>query len=99
MENSSSKVNLLKLSIGQDLVYAISNGRIKTPKSILHPYAIKSLTNSTKLITNDQLEYGVSASIVEELATENAFRVLENQLDNSVFFEWCIKGDIYDDCP
>ena len=85
MESSSSKVNRLKLSIGQDLVYAISNGRIKTPKSILYPYAIKSLTNSTKLITiNNQLGHGISASILEELATENAFRVLENQLENSV---------------
>ena len=65
MESSSSKVNPLKLSIGQDLVYAIINGRIKTPKSILYPYAIKSLTNSTKLITiNNQLGHGVSASIL-----------------------------------
>ena len=55
----SSKVDRLKLFIAQDLVYAISNGRIKTPKSILYPYAIKSLTNSTKLITiNNQLRHG-----------------------------------------
>ena len=86
MESSSSRVNRLKLSIGQDLVYALSNRRIKTPKSILYPYAIKSLTNSTKLITiNNQLGHGISASILEEeLATENAFRVLENQLEDSV---------------
>ena len=78
MESSSGKVNRLKLPIGQDLVYATSNGRIKTPKSILYPYAIKSLTNSTRLITiNNQLGHGVSASILEELAAENAFRVLE----------------------
>ena len=35
MESSSSKVNRLKFSIGQDLVYAISNGWIKTSKRIL----------------------------------------------------------------
>ena len=92
MESSSSKVNPLKLSIGQDLVYAIINGRIKTPKSILYPYAIKSLTNSTKLITiNNQLGHGVSASILEELATENAFGVLENQLNNSVLLNGVSK--------
>ena len=85
MESSRSRVNRLKLSIGQDPVYAISNGQIKTPESILYPYAIKSLTNSTKLITtNNQLGHGISASILEELATENAFRVLENQLQDSV---------------
>ena len=82
MESSSSKVNRLKFSIGQDLVYAISNCCIKTSKGILYPYAIKSLTNSTNLITNNQLGHGVSASILEELATEIAFQVLENQLDN-----------------
>ena len=92
MESSSSKVNPLKLSIGQDLVYAIINGRIKAPKSILYPYAIKSLTNSTKLITiNNQLGHGVSASILEELATENAFGVLENQLNNSVLLNGVSK--------
>ena len=83
MESSSSKVNRLKFSIGQDLVYAISNGWIKTSKRILYPDAIKSLTNNTNLITiNNQLGHGVSASILEELSTEIAFQVLENKLDN-----------------
>ena len=92
MESSSGKVNRLKLPIGQDLVYATSNGRIKTPKSILYLYAIKSLTNSTRLITiNNQLGHGVSASILEELATENAFGVLENQLNNSVLLNGVSK--------
>ena len=64
MKSSSSIVNWLKLSVGKDFVYAIINGQIKTPKSILYPYAIKSLTNSTKLITiNNQLGHGLSASI------------------------------------
>ena len=29
--------------MGEDLVYAVSNGQIKTPKIILFPYAIKAL--------------------------------------------------------
>ena len=59
MESISSKVDRLKLLIGHDLVYAISNGRIKTPKIILYLCAIKSLTNSTNLITiNNQLRHG-----------------------------------------
>ena len=36
MESMSSKVDRLKLLIAQDLVYAISNGRINTPKSNLY---------------------------------------------------------------
>ena len=92
VESSSSKVNWLKLSIGQDLVYAISNDWIKTPESILYPYTIKTHANSTKLITvSNQLGHGVRASILEVLATENAIRVLENQPDNSVLLNGVSK--------
>ena len=48
--STSSRVCRLVYSIGQDIVYAISNGKIKTPKSILFPSVIKSLTNCTELI-------------------------------------------------
>ena len=60
--------------------------RFKIPKSILYPYTIENLTNSAKLITiNNKLGHGVRASILEELATENAFRVLQNRLP-TVFY-------------
>ena len=39
----SKRVNKLRLSIGQDILYAISNGTLRTPKSILFPYMIKTL--------------------------------------------------------
>ena len=42
---SSKRVHRFRLSIGQDLLYAISNGTLRTPKSILlFPYMIKTLT-------------------------------------------------------
>ena len=66
--------------LGQDVVYAVSRGKIKTPKSIMLPYTIKSLTNCTELIDIcNKLGHGVSRSILEELATENAFLVLGQQ--------------------
>ena len=37
------------MSIGEDPLYAVSNKRIKYLKSALYPYAIISLTKSTKL--------------------------------------------------
>ena len=43
MEDSSSKVNCLKLSIRQDLVYAISNGWIKTLKVFFILTLLKAL--------------------------------------------------------
>ena len=65
---------------------------MKTPKSILYSCAIKSLTNSTKLIIiNNQLGHGVRAFILKELATENAFRVFGNQLDNTVLLNGISK--------
>ena len=75
-EPTSARMIRLKLSIGQDLVYAVSNGKIKTPKSIMYPTVIKSLTNST---LNNKLGHGVSKSILEELFTENALHIIDKQ--------------------
>ena len=85
-ESESSRVIRLKLSIGQDLVYAISQGRIKTLKSILYPAVIKSRTNCTALLTlNNKLGHGVSYSILEELFTENAFYTIDQQVNEDIF--------------
>ena len=46
--NDSPHVARLKLSFSQDVIYAVTHGKVKTPKSILYPYAIKSLTNNTE---------------------------------------------------
>ena len=69
----SPRVSRLKLSFSQHLIYAMIHGKIKTPKSILFPYTIKTLTNNTELI-NVTLKYGhaISYPILEELTTEYA---------------------------
>lgn len=43
-DTPTSRVQCLVSYVGQDLVYAVSNGRQKTPKHILLPSAVKSLT-------------------------------------------------------
>ena len=59
--SDSHRIGWLKLSFGQDLIHAISCGKIKTPKSILYPYTIKALTNNTELITiTNRFGHGVS---------------------------------------
>ena len=46
-------------------------GKIKTPKSILFLYAIKSLTNNTELINiKHKYGHGISYTILKELDTE-----------------------------
>ena len=65
IECNSNRVERLKLSFSQDLTYAASNASIKTPKSILYPYHIKSLTNNTELINiTSPLGHGVSYSFL-----------------------------------
>ena len=48
--SENSRVNRLKLSFSPDLLYAVTNGRVKTIKSILYSSVIKSLSNNTDKI-------------------------------------------------
>ena len=50
MESCSPRTLRLMLSLGQDLIFAVSGGRQKPPKHILLQYAVKSLTNNVDLI-------------------------------------------------
>ena len=68
----------MKQSFIQDLVYGITNGRVKTPKSVLYPYHIKSLTNNSELINiTCRLGHGISYFLLEGLSTEVAYQRLE----------------------
>ena len=61
----------MKQLFTQDLVYAITNGRVKTPKSVLYPDHIKSLTNNTELINiTCRLGHEICYSLLEELSTK-----------------------------
>ena len=46
----SQWVQRLTNFLGQDLVFGVTCGQVKTPKHILLPYAIKSLMNNVELI-------------------------------------------------
>ena len=64
------------MSFAQDLVYAVTRGRVKTPKSILLPRVIKTLTNCTELINlTNKLGHGTSYTSLAEMNTENAYAV------------------------
>ena len=66
----SSRVEWLTDSIGQDIVYGIMCGKVKTPKHSLLPFATKSLTGSTELIhILNRCGHGVSYSQTEEVDT------------------------------
>ena len=73
VQTNLHKSERLKQSFSEDLVYPITNGRVKTPKSALYPCHIKSLTNNTELINiTCRLGYGILCSLIEALPTEIA---------------------------
>ena len=70
----------LKNSVAQDIVYAVSNGTIKTPESVLFPTVVKSLCNNTKVMKIiNQYGHGISYDKVEEIETEYALNVIDEQ--------------------
>ena len=89
-KSRTNKSERLKQSFTQDLVYAITNGRVKTPNSVLYPYHIKSLTNNTELINIAcRLGHGIFYSLLEELSREIAYQRLEAVEEGSV----CLPED------
>ena len=88
----SSRNTTINYSMGQDIVYNLNGGRVKTPKSVLLPSIIKTLTNNTEIINLiNRLRHGVSYSILSEMYTENALRIQEQQLDEIVMPEYTVK--------
>ena len=73
------------MSVGQDLVYNVSNGRIRATTSVSNPYNIKMLINSTELINMvNRLGNGICYSLLEEMETENAYKVIDQQTDGTI---------------
>ena len=66
-------------------MYIVSNGAIKTPKSVLFPSVVKSLRNNTeslKLI--NKYGHGIGYNLIEEIETEYALQVINKKKENGV---------------
>ena len=73
----SDRVKRLSLSFAQDLFFAVYNGKKLTPKNVLLPLQIKSLTNNTELITTvSRLGHGISYTKLSEITTEVAYSMI-----------------------
>ena len=91
--SKSDKVQRLKLSIGQDIVYAVSRDRVRTPKNILFPYAIKSFTNNMEMIKiTNRLGHGVSYDLLDEFETENVDCAIGLQENGFALPESCLEN-------
>ena len=81
----SQRVQCLANSFGQDLVFGVTNGGVETPKHMLLPYAVKSLTNNVELIQIINLfGRGVSYSQIEELNTTLCLEKLAAIAENMI---------------
>ena len=79
----SERVKRLVTSFGSDLVFAVTHGRIKPPKHVLLPFAVKSLTGNTELVqTLNRLGHSVSYSQFEEIDTALCLQKLELSRDD-----------------
>ena len=66
----SDRVNRLAWSMGQDVLTAVSSGKILTPKHILLSWAVKTLTGNVELIKIlNRLGHSCSYTKVEEVDT------------------------------
>ncbi|CAH3173032.1 unnamed protein product [Porites lobata] len=66
----SPEVHRLALSLSQDLIHSATRGRIKTPKNVVLPMTVKSLTGNAELITIlNRFGHSLSYSQIEEVET------------------------------
>ena len=73
------------LSYSQDIIYAVSCCKIKTPKYLILSQTIKKLKNYTELLNFIcKLGHGASYTVIEELDTESACKMIEKQQQNKV---------------
>ena len=94
--NVSERTIRLKNSVAQDIVYAVSNGTIKTPESVLFPTVVKSLCNNTKVMKIiSQYGHGISYDKVEEIETQYALKVIDEQKQSCVMIP---EGVTTDNC-
>ena len=76
----------------QDIVYSVTEGKVKTPKSVLLPTVVKQLTDNTEIInTLNKLGHGVSYSILSEMHTENAYIIQYQQQADVILPLNCLK--------
>ena len=70
-EDCHPRVQRLMKSFAQDLMFGVSRGKIKPPKQILLPYAVKTLTKNVELIQMlNRCGHGIAYCQLEEINTD-----------------------------
>ena len=70
----------LVMSIAQDIIYAATHGRVKTPKHVALPLAVKQMTGSAKTITLlNRFGHGLALTQLREVEAGMAEKMMEQQ--------------------
>ena len=80
-------------SFGQDLIYAVNNGRVLTPKHIALPLSVKNWTGSAEVVmTLNKFGHGISYTALEELETAMAEKQIRHQSSGCVLPSNIVPG-------
>ena len=86
-------------SFGQDLIYAVTCGQRKSPKHVLLPYGVKTLTGNTEIIKElNKFGHGMSYTQLKENDTALCLQKLASGLNEKVVLPASIKSHVYNPC-
>lgn len=93
--NTTPFVEKRVLTIGQDLIYSVSKGRIKTPKHVSLPMTVKNLTGSAQMVNLlNNFGYGIAYSQLLEVETAIAEKQLD-KCDNGICLPSNIQPNVF----
>ena len=79
------RVKRLSLSFASDFFFAARDLKELTPKNVLLPLQIKSLTNTELITTVSRLGHGISYTKLSEITAEVAYSIINKCLSGMVF--------------
>ena len=72
----------------------MSNGNIKTPKSVLFKAVLKKLHNNNEVVRLiNHYGHGISYSLIEEIETEHALQIISEQKGKRVSISDNMKSE------
>ena len=84
-DHIAQKTQLSISSLGQDVLYNVHSGKLKPPKHILLPYAVKTLTGNVELIQIlNRLGHGISYTQLQDIDTALCLQKLAMTEEDSV---------------
>ena len=89
--NLPPEVNRLVLTVAQDMILCVSRGRVKTPKHVVLPMTVKSLTGNADVVTLlNRFGHALSYTQIEELETAIAEKQIERQREGILLPSVCV---------